>query len=101
MHLPKGTKVPRQGERQIEVRDLLTHSAGLPPTPSRMKAKNPEDPWADLTEQEVLDSLGDLTLNSPIGSTTAYSNFGMAVVSLAVSRAYGTDFETAIRSAVF
>lgn len=101
MHLPKGTKVPRQGERQILVRDLLTHSAGLPPAPSRMKAKNPEDPWADLTEQEVMDSLGDVTLNAPIGTTTAYSNFGMAVVSLAVSRAYGTDFETAIRGALF
>jgi hypothetical protein len=26
LHLPKGTQLPRQGERQILVRDLLTHS---------------------------------------------------------------------------
>lgn len=101
LHLPKGTQVPRQGERQILVRDLLTHSSGLPSIPSRMRASNPEDPWADLTEQDVLDSLGDVKLSAPIGSTTAYSNFGMAVVSLAVSRAYGTDYETALRSALF
>jgi CubicO group peptidase (beta-lactamase class C family) len=101
LHLPKGTQLPRQGERQILVRDLLTHSSGLPSIPSRMRASNPEDPWADLTEQEVLDSLGDVKLGVPIGSTTAYSNFGMAVVSLAVSRAYGTDYETALRSALF
>jgi CubicO group peptidase (beta-lactamase class C family) len=27
-HLPPGTPVPRQGERQILVRDLVTHSSG-------------------------------------------------------------------------
>ncbi|MCH8857920.1 MAG: serine hydrolase, partial [Proteobacteria bacterium] len=29
-HLPAGTVLPRQGDRQILVRDLLTHTAGLP-----------------------------------------------------------------------
>jgi CubicO group peptidase (beta-lactamase class C family) len=100
-HLPSGTYVPRQGNRQILVRDLLTHSSGLPSTPSRMRVINPQDPWADLTVQELLDSLIDVNLSDPIGSKTAYSNFGMALVSLAVSRAYGTDYETAIRSALF
>jgi len=38
-HLPAGTRVPRQGERQILVRDLLTHSAALPPLPARMRGR--------------------------------------------------------------
>ena len=40
-HLPAGTAVPRQGERQILVRDLLTHTSGLPTLPSRLRSMDP------------------------------------------------------------
>lgn len=100
-HLPAGTDVPRQGERQILVRDLLTHSAGLPALPSRMRSTNPSNPYADLSEVDLLASLADVQLSRPIGSQAEYSNFGMMVVSLAVARAYGADFEKALRSKLF
>ncbi|MET0519053.1 MAG: serine hydrolase domain-containing protein [Burkholderiaceae bacterium] len=100
-HLPEGTVLPRQGERQILLRDLLTHSSGLPALPARLHPKNPADPYADLSEADLLASLGEVKLERPIGSQASYSNFGMMVVSLAVARSLGGDFEAALRRELF
>lgn len=90
-HLPPGTVVPRQGERQILVRDLLTHTAGLPALPPGMAPANPLNPYADLTEAALLQALGRTTLTGTLGQTAAYSNFGAMVLSVAVARALAAD----------
>jgi D-alanyl-D-alanine-carboxypeptidase/D-alanyl-D-alanine-endopeptidase len=100
-HLPAGTPLPRQGERQILVRDLLTHSAGLPVLPPGMRSPDPANPYAALSEAELLASLADVKLTGPIGSQSAYSNFGMMLVSLAVARSDGGELEAALRERVF
>lgn len=100
-HLPAGTTIPRQEERQILVRDLLSHGSGLPAMPSRLGQAPDADPYAELTEANLLASLGDVRLSRPIGSRSEYSNFGMMVVSLAVSRSHGDDFEAALKTRLF
>lgn len=100
-HLPPGTPVPRQGERQILVRDLLTHSAGLPALPPGMPLTDPANPYAALTEDALLASLGQVQLARPIGSAPAYSNFGMMLVSLAVARSSGGDLGAAWQERLF
>lgn len=100
-YLPAGTAVPRQGDRQILVRDLLTHSAGLPALPPGMQPTDPANPYADLTEDTLLAALGKVQLLRPIGSRADYSNFGMMVMSLAVARSEGGDLEQALRDRLF
>jgi CubicO group peptidase (beta-lactamase class C family) len=100
-HLPEGTVVPRQGERQILVRDLLTHTSGLPALPPGMAPANPADPYAGLTEAQLLAALAKVQLARPIGSQPEYSNFGMMVLSLAVARSLGGDLEAALREQLF
>lgn len=100
-HLPAGTAVPRQGERQILVRDLLTHTSGLPTLPSRLRSMDPRNPYAALSEADLLASLSDVRLTRPIGSEPQYSNFGMMVVSAALSGAYGTSYESALKARLF
>jgi D-alanyl-D-alanine-carboxypeptidase/D-alanyl-D-alanine-endopeptidase len=100
-HLPAGTVLPRQGERQITVRDLVTHTSGLPALPARMRPADPANPYGTLSEQTLLASLADVTLSRPIGSQAEYSNFGMMVLSLAVARAQGNDFEAALKRKLF
>ena len=100
-HLPPGTAVPRQGERQILVRDLVTHRSGLPALPARFHPGDMTDPYASLTPQQVLQSLGDVHLTRPIGAAFEYSNFGMMVLSLAVAQAYGIDLESALHAHLF
>lgn len=100
-HLPRGTVVPRQGERQILVRDLVTHRSGLPTLPSRMHPADGADPYATLTEADLLQSLADARLARPIGSAYEYSNFAMMVLSLAVAHAEGGDLERVLRNQLF
>jgi D-alanyl-D-alanine-carboxypeptidase/D-alanyl-D-alanine-endopeptidase len=100
-HLPEGTTVPRQGERQILVRDLLTHSSGLPALPPGLQPANPADPYASLTEAALLAALGRTQPLRPIGSQAEYSNFGAMLLSLAVARSLGGDLEAALREQLF
>lgn len=100
-HLPEGTEVPRQGERQILVRDLLTHNSGLPALPPGFQPANRADPYASLTEAQLLASLARVILTRPIGSRAEYSNFGMMLLSLAVARSLGGDLEDALREQLF
>ncbi len=96
-HLPEGTVVPRQGERQITVRDLLTHRSALPPLP-RMPAAPPDNPYSTLTPPLLLAALAEAPLSRPIGSQFEYSNFGAMLLSLAVARAHGAaSLETLLR----
>jgi CubicO group peptidase (beta-lactamase class C family) len=100
-HLPAGAQVPRQGERQITVRDLVTHSSGLPAIPPSLQRGRQQDPYAHLTEAQLLADLASSPLQSPIGSRPVYSNFGMMVLSMAVARAEDGGLDTALRERVF
>ena len=100
-HLPPGTALARQGERQILVRDVLTHTSGLPGLPPGFNPKNRSDPYADLSESALLAALGKVELSRPIGSQFEYSNFAMMVMSSAVAHSYGSDYESALASRLF
>jgi len=100
-HLPPGTVVPRQGERQILVRDVLTHRSGLPGLPPGFAPRNPADPYASLDEATLLAALGKVELTRPIGSQFEYSNFAMMVMSMAVAHAMGGDYEQALVTQLF
>ena len=92
-HLPPGTRVPSQGDRKILVRDLLTHSSGLPRMPPNFNPRNAGDPYSDMTESDLLGALAAVRLQGTIGSQAVYSNLGMMVLSVAVARAHQGDFD--------
>jgi len=106
-HLPAGTTVPRQGERQITVRDLVTHRAALPALPPGWAPQDPANPYASLAEPELLAALARTPLQGRIGQAARYSNFGMMVLSVAVARALAIepgspgDLEQALASRLF
>ena len=92
-HLPPGTRLPSQGDRKILVRDLLTHSSGLPPMPPNFNPRNAGDPYSDMTESDLLGALAAVRLQGTIGGQAVYSNLGMMVLSVAVARAHQGDFD--------
>jgi serine-type D-Ala-D-Ala carboxypeptidase/endopeptidase len=75
-HLPPGTRVPSQGDRKILVRDLLTHSSGLPRLQRNLIPGNASDPYADMTEKDLLRGLATARLQGTIGGQADYSNLG-------------------------
>jgi hypothetical protein len=100
-YLPAGTKIPEFEGHKILLRHVVTHTAGLPPLPSRLGATGMDDPYVNLTEDALLASLGDATLSVAPGTKFEYSNFASMVLSYAVARRAGEDYETLIRQRLF
>ncbi|WP_411834357.1 serine hydrolase [Pseudoxanthomonas mexicana] len=99
--LPEGTKVPDYQGQPILLRHMVTHTSGLPALPSRLGATDMSDPYANLDAPALLASLGDATLARAPGAQFEYSNFASMVLSYAVARRAGSDFESLIRQRLF
>lgn len=100
-YLPAGAKVPAFEGKQILLRHVVTHTSGLPALPARLGATDMNDPYVNLTEDALLASLGDATLSAAPGTKFEYSNFASMVLSYAVARRAGEDYETLIRKRLF
>ncbi|WNG33073.1 beta-lactamase family protein [Archangium violaceum] len=99
--LPKGTKVPTFQGKPILLKHIVTHTSGLPSLPSRLPLKDPANPYADLDEKTLLESLADVKLEQAPGSRFEYSNFGMMLLSAGIARRAGVDFETLLDRRLF
>jgi len=99
--LPPGTQVPDFQGQPILLRHVVTHTSGLPPLPSRLGATRMDDPYARLDADALLASLGDVELQAAPGTSFEYSNFASMVLSYAVARRAGTDFESLARERLF
>ncbi|MBO9715516.1 MAG: serine hydrolase [Pseudoxanthomonas sp.] len=98
--LPEGTKVPDWQGQPILLRHVVTHTSGLPALPSRMEA-TATDPYAKLDEAVLLASLAEVKLRAAPGAKFEYSNFAMMLLSQAIARRAGTDFESLARRELF
>jgi CubicO group peptidase (beta-lactamase class C family) len=95
--LPPGTSVPSFNDRQITVGDVVTHASGLPSIPPQWHLNDTNDPYAALTERDLLGALGATQLTRAPGSQWEYSNFAMMVLSYALAKRSGKDYETLLR----
>lgn len=85
-YLPPGTILPAS-RRPITLRDLATHRAGLPNMPSNFR----ED--GEYREKELYAFLAKCRLESEPGDAFHYSNAGMAILGLALTRRANLSFE--------
>jgi len=99
--LPRGTRVPDFEGQAILLRHVVTHTSGLPALPSRMPLTDLVNPYAQLTEENLLASLEDVQLSAPPGTQHAYSNFATMLLSYVIARHANTDFETLVRERLF
>jgi CubicO group peptidase (beta-lactamase class C family) len=93
--LPSGTSVPSYNGAAITVDNIVTHTSGLPSFPWRTTDLG--NPYARLTEADLLSTLTATQLMRAPGSQWEYSNFAMMVLSYALAKRSGTDFETLLR----
>jgi D-alanyl-D-alanine-carboxypeptidase/D-alanyl-D-alanine-endopeptidase len=101
LYLPEGSKVPAFEGKPITLRHLVTHTSGLPALPPRMVIRTPSNPYVMVTEKQLLDSLAEVTLTQAPGTSWAYSNFAVMVLSHVLSQQYQKDLETAARERLF
>jgi CubicO group peptidase (beta-lactamase class C family) len=102
-HLPRGTRVPMRGARPITLVHLATHTSGLPKLPPGFllrAIRHRDDPYAHLSTEEVLASLGKTRPRASAGERFRYSNFGAGLLGIALSHAAATDYETLVRARI-
>jgi serine-type D-Ala-D-Ala carboxypeptidase/endopeptidase len=99
-YLPPEVKVPQRGGRQITLQDLATHTSGLPRMPSNFTPKDPANPYADYTVEQMYQFLSGYQLTRDIGSQYEYSNLGGGLLGHALARRAGMDYEKLVQSRI-
>ena len=95
-YLPKGTVMPHDGNREITLADLATHTSGLPLRPDNLAPKDPDNKYAEYSEADLYAFLAHYKPPHPIGSAYDYSNPGFGLLGVALARRAGTDYDTLI-----
>lgn len=99
--LPHGTPVPSRNGRDILLRDLATHHAGLPLRPTNLEPFDPDDRYASYTEDRLYEFLANFQLERTPGEVFEYSNVGSGLLGHGlVRRAGAEDYETLVRERI-
>ena len=98
--LPAEVKVPERGGRKITLADLATHTSGLPRLPSNLAPKDPSNPYADYTVQQLYDFLSHYELPRDIGAQYDYSNLGVGLLGHALALRANTSYEDLARTRI-
>jgi D-alanyl-D-alanine-carboxypeptidase/D-alanyl-D-alanine-endopeptidase len=99
-YLPAGTKIPSRDGRKITLLDLAVQNSGLPRMPDNFKPKDPDNPYADYTTQQLYDFLASYTLPRGVGEKYEYSNLAVGLLGQALSNRAGTSYETLVTERV-
>lgn len=100
-YLPKTVKVPVRNGKQITLLHLATHTSGFPRMPdNHTSPKDPNNPYADYTFQQLYDFISNYTLTYDIGSKYAYSNIGGALLVHIFTLKTGLTYESLVKERV-
>src|SRR5690349_4622362 len=96
-YLPEHVKLPERSGKSITLLDLSTHRSGLPPIPGNLKPKDPRNPYANYSVDDLYQFLSGYTLPRDPGSEFEYSNLGAGLLGHLLAYRAGTDYESLIR----
>ena len=101
--LPRAARPGAYRGRRITLRDLATHTSGLPRLPRNLLAGallHWRDPCAGYTEADLERALGRSSATRHTGRRYRYSNFGFAVLGHVLARAASCDYGTLVAERV-
>jgi CubicO group peptidase (beta-lactamase class C family) len=96
-YLPANVRMPERSGKSIALLDLSTHSSGLPRVPGNLSPKDPTNPYADYSVDDLYQFLSGYTLPRDPGSEVEYSNLGGGLLGHILARRAGTDYESLVR----
>jgi CubicO group peptidase (beta-lactamase class C family) len=91
-YLPKGVTMPMFGDAPITLEHLATHTSGLPRMPDNFEPKDPTNPYADYTVEQMYAFLEKHTLRRGPGEQE-YSNLGMGLLGQLLADRAGMSYE--------
>jgi len=99
-YLPRTVKTPTRDGKEITLFDLATQTSGLPRLPSNFAPKDPQNPYADYSVDQMYAFLSGYSLTRGIGEKYEYSNFGVGLLGHILTLRAGTDYETLVRKRI-
>jgi len=99
-YLPPGVKMPEKDGKQITLVDLATHTSGLPRLPGNIAPKDPANPYADYSTEQLYQFLSGYQLTRDPGAQWDYSNLGVGLLGHLLARRAGVDYETLVKARV-
>src|SRR5581483_4562039 len=99
-YLPESAKVPTRKGRAITLVDLATHTSGLPRMPDNASPKDPSNPYADYTVEQMYAFLSGYRLTRDIGEKYEYSNLGGGLLGHVLALKAGTSYEALVTSRI-
>jgi len=91
----RGVVYPTAEHTPITLRQLMSHSSGLP------RLGRFDYTTHAPSEQEALDSLKGLPLDATPGTSFEYSNFALCLAGVVVQRVTGVPYHDAVRARIF
>ena len=98
-HMPAECKMPTWNGQAITLRDLATHTSGLPPQPPDVPTL--DDPrLATYSVDQLFHACSNFQLTRPIGSQWEYGNWDFAVLGHVLAHRARVDFETLVEQRI-
>ena len=91
-YLPEPVDVPDYKGRSITLLDLSSYTSGLPRSPDNIHSKNPLNPFADYTVDQLYGCLGHVLRSSP-ATHFEYSNIGFSLLGHALAHRAGRTYD--------
>ena len=98
-HLPSTVAVPVRG-RAITLEDLASHRSALPRLPTNFAPKDPSNPYADYTVENLYQFLSTQQLTRDVGASYEYSNLGAGLLGHLLARRTGMDYEALVKARI-
>jgi D-alanyl-D-alanine-carboxypeptidase/D-alanyl-D-alanine-endopeptidase len=99
-YLPPSVHVPERAGKKITLLDLATHTSALPRLPENMAPKDPANPYADYTPDQLYAFLAKYELPRDIGADFEYSNLGMGLLGHALALKSHTTYESLVKQRI-
>ncbi len=98
-YIPSNVHAPTYNGQAITLRDLATHTSGLPrgvETIPGVRTKNGVIVTGYYTQEEIFNFLNGYQLKRAPGSQWEYSNLAFALLGIAEEKAYGASYESLV-----
>ncbi len=99
-YLPDSVKAPEYRGTPITLRELATHSSGLPRLPMNMAMADMSDPYADYGVAKLYEFLDSYDLPRAPDSTYEYSNLGAGLLGLLLAHRANEPYAELLKARV-
>ena len=99
-YLPDKVRVPYFESTPITLLDLATYTSGLPRMPGNFAPRDPKNPYADYSVEQLYDFISNYKLRFSPGTHYEYANLGFGLLGHVLALRAGMSYEELVASRI-